>query len=334
MRCFTINMEGSRATLTAYLQDVSTEMPMMSGRPAIMICPGGSYEMCSDREAEPIALAYLAEGYNAFVLRYTVGREVEEVFQKAFADAENALELLRANAKEWNINPKKIAVIGFSAGGHLASCLGSMGKIRPNVILLGYPAIYFEERDEKGRPDSAAYVDRYTPPTFMFSTLEDEAVAPMLHPIRFAVALQKAHVPYEMHIFERGGHGYSLAKTHTAGGKEGLVDANFAQWFPMSINWLKLHMGDFEVKPDANYVKTRSKSMKMALEYLVEDDKKRTVLYEVAPNIKDLIINNSHALDYNLVTLARILPHMLPIEVQKRLDGEFLKLEKQGGLRR
>lgn len=106
------------ATLTAYLLDTSKEMPNMADRPAVLVIPGGGYYMCSDREAEPIAMAFAVHGYNTFVLRYTVGEGKD--FKMPLADAEEALTLIRERAEEWHVIKDKIAAIGFSAGAHLA----------------------------------------------------------------------------------------------------------------------------------------------------------------------------------------------------------------------
>ena len=95
------------ATLTAYLLDTSKEMPNMTDRPAVLVIPGGGYYMCSDREAEPIAMAFAVHGYNTFVLRYTVGEGKD--FKMPLADAEEALTLIRERAEEWHVIKDKIA---------------------------------------------------------------------------------------------------------------------------------------------------------------------------------------------------------------------------------
>jgi len=124
MKAFTKNLTNS--TITGYIHEKSGEMPNADIRPAVLVFPGGGYMMCSDREADPVALAYLAEGYNAFILRYTVG--IDEPVSKSFADADEAMAYLHSNAGELNIDKDKIAVVGFSAGGHLAACLVTMVK--------------------------------------------------------------------------------------------------------------------------------------------------------------------------------------------------------------
>ena len=115
-------------------------MPNYKTRPAILVIPGDAYMMCSDREAEPIALSFLAKGYAAFVLRYSVGKGAAK-FPRPLNDAEEAMELIISNAAEWGVEPEHIAAIGFSAGGHLCAALGTMGRVRPAACVLGYPCI-------------------------------------------------------------------------------------------------------------------------------------------------------------------------------------------------
>ena len=122
MKITQIPMGAHNAQLTCYLQDPCTEMPALDRCPAILIFPGGAYAFCSDREADPVALAFLNAGYNAFVLRYSVSQNcpVEEVYTNAFAEAQEAMDYLHQNAGDLHIDPEQIAVVGFSAGGHLA----------------------------------------------------------------------------------------------------------------------------------------------------------------------------------------------------------------------
>lgn len=229
-------------TLTAYLLDGSTEFSNITSRPAVLIFPGGGYYVTSDREAEPIAMAYLAEGYHACILRYSVGKESS--FQQAFNDAEEAMALIHKNAEEWNIDQNKIATIGFSAGGHLAASLGAMGDVRPNALLLGYPCILSDPGLAFKIPSVDEEVDHLTPPTFLFTTFEDKIV-PVHHTLKFMQALNKHEIPFESHVFQIGVHGLSLAKPLTSNGSQALVDKDFSQWFDLSISWLRQLFGDF-----------------------------------------------------------------------------------------
>ncbi len=230
---------GPDITLTTYILDTSDEMPNMKIRPAILVLPGGGYYFCSAREAEPIAMAFLAQGYNAFVLRYSLGKEKAK-FPRPLEDAESALELIRGNAEKWGIDPEKVAVIGFSAGGHLAAALAAMGKVRPNAAILGYPCILSSIGDVLAEPVPSVneFVDVKTPPAYIFSSCEDTSV-PIENSLAFASALNKAGVPFELHIFEKGNHGFSLANAVVCATKESrTANKSAARWFPMCVDWL------------------------------------------------------------------------------------------------
>ena len=122
MKIITVTLAPNQAVLTCYLQDQSPKMPNAAIRPAMLVVPGGGYQYCSDREGEPVALAYMAQGFNAFVLRYTA--DATTPIDKALQDGAAAMDYLRANAAELEIDPQQIAAVGFSAGGHAGSRAG------------------------------------------------------------------------------------------------------------------------------------------------------------------------------------------------------------------
>src|SRR5699024_696219 len=158
-------LNNGKALLTSYILNDSQEFKNITTRPAGLIFPGGGYHFVSDREAEPVAMSFFAEGYNAFVRRYSVG-EGEE-FASAFREAEEAIALIHQNADEWNVDKDKIAVIGFSAGGHLAASLATMGTIRPDALILGYPCILSSNKLAFPISSAEAEVDSSTPQTFL-----------------------------------------------------------------------------------------------------------------------------------------------------------------------
>lgn len=244
MKTFTMQLTNENVTLTAYLLDPSKEMPNVHIRPAILILPGGGYRMCSDREAEPVAMAFLAEGYQTFVLRYSLNQNA--AFPKPLNDGEEALELIRERSGEWGIDPDKVAVCGFSAGGHLAAALGTMGRIRPNAMILGYPCILAPMFKIMPVPIPGVdeSVDAATPPAFLFHTYEDTLV-PVENSLAFAAAMDREKIPFEMHIFRNGVHGLSLAKPFTSSGLRSMVDADAARWFELCMAWIKNIFGDF-----------------------------------------------------------------------------------------
>jgi acetyl esterase/lipase len=239
-----IPLDNKGVTLTAYLLDAADDLSNAKIRPAVLIFPGGGYYRCSDREAEPVAMAFLAEGYHAFVLRYSVGENA--AFPKSLSDAEEALELLHKKAADWGVEPGKIAVCGFSAGGHLAAALGTMGRVRPNALVLGYPCI-LESMSETLAfrvPSLEQQVDAQTPSTFLFATANDSRV-PVENTLAFASALDQTGVPFELHIFQDGAHGLSLAKPHTSNGSRPMVNAEAAAWINLCHAWLRRHFGEF-----------------------------------------------------------------------------------------
>ena len=246
MKSEVINLNKERnVTLTTYLLDSSNEFSNIEARPAILVLPGGGYSMCSAREAEPIAMAYLAEGYQAFVLRYSVAEN--STWPNPLNDAENALEMIRANSAVWGIDQERIAVIGFSAGGHLAAALSTIGKVKPNAMILGYPCILKEIENILSTPIPGLEnaVDRNTPPAFLFTT-RDDALVPARNSLSFMNALDKAGIPFEAHVFYTGQHGLSLAKAHTSSGAKSNVNSNVAKWFALSVDWLKQVFGEFK----------------------------------------------------------------------------------------
>ena len=175
--------------------------------------------MCSDREAEPIAMAFAVHGYNTFVLRYTVGEGKD--FKMPLADAEEALTLIRERAEEWHVIKDKIAAIGFSAGAHLAAALSTLSSTRPNACILGYPCILSE-------------ISRI----LAFGSASDKTV-PIINSIKYAEALTKNEVPFEMHIFAKGWHGFSLCTPSVCDKPESVIEnARASQWVKLCTDWL------------------------------------------------------------------------------------------------
>jgi acetyl esterase/lipase len=315
--------KDSNVTLTCYLHETSTEMPNVKTRPAMLIFPGGGYRMCSDREAEPVALSFMAEGYQAFVLRYTVGGSV---FNDAFADAENALALIREKAEEWHVDTQKIAVIGFSAGGHLAAILGTSGRVRPAAQILCYPAI-LEINARSGLPFPIPGADKAvtgkTPPTFIFATSEDE-LSLTEHSLRFALALNAANVPYELHIFQKGRHGLSLAKPLTSGGVKSMGEKRAAEWFCLSVDWLSDIFGDFPTEAESQMQKALHEyteySADVVLRELWKNSACQKLLLEKIPALEDEKTREI-AMPVSLRVMAEYAKEMIPLELLTELNS-------------
>lgn len=255
--------DSSPAVLSAYLHDVSPEMPERIRRPAMLVLPGGGYHFCSDREAEPFALEWLRRGYNTFVLRYTVISENDPapLYLKPLADAAAAVSLIRHNATEWGIDPQRIAAMGFSAGGHLCGSLAvhwddarlAAPNARPDAVILSYPvvspreasgfgSVYVAEKLTSNEPEWLDYfaieeqIRADMPPAFIWTTFEDGTVCPR-HSLRLALAMQQKGLPCELHMYDHGVHGYGLGNAET-GNQHAPADAQLASWTPLAAGWL------------------------------------------------------------------------------------------------
>ena len=228
--------EERNVTLTVYLQRVGGEFPSITRRPAVLVIPGGGYRMCSDREADPVALAYLQKGYQAFILRYSVGEAA--AWPNPLTDYEQAMELIRSRAGEWNLYPDKIAVVGFSAGGHLAASGAVMGRNRPNAAVLGYAVLQEEtvRRYVGNAPGLIGRVDTGMCPCFLFAARTDNVV-PIENTVKFLQALTEKEVPYESHIYSYGAHGFSTGDPAVLKpGQE--ICSRVPRWVEDSVEWL------------------------------------------------------------------------------------------------
>lgn len=236
----TLNEERN-VTLTAYIQSVGGKFTNITKRPAILILPGGGYQYCSDREADPVAFSFLQAGYQAFLLRYSVGKD--SIWPNPLEDVEQAMELIRSR-EDWNIYTDKVAVAGFSAGGHLAAAAATMSKNRPNAAILGYAVT---GNDVKAcnvtAPDTSLFVDKNTCPCFVFATRTDDLV-PIKNSIGFIHALEKADISFESHIYAYGPHGFSVGNSGVLTPGKPICNRAY-RWVEDSIEWLKDMFGDF-----------------------------------------------------------------------------------------
>ena len=261
MRTFEFVPEGtSGCSVKAWIHDQNgSESVKQRIHPAIIICPGGGYNHVSDREAEPVAKAYFAAGYNTYILTYTVGEGAKN-FVPLSQLAATMVEV-RKNADAWFTAKDKIAVCGFSAGGHLAASLGTLfnedqflqvyGKaddIRPDAMVLGYPVITSDEFAHVGSIERVSgaekgseeynwfsldkHVDAQTPPAFLWHTAEDKVV-PVENSIKMITALSAVKVPFEYHVVPKGGHGMSVCTNEV-----GTANPYNARWVEWSVTWL------------------------------------------------------------------------------------------------
>ena len=256
----------SGAQLIGYLRDRTVEMPAFNTRPAILILPGGGYAWCSRREADPVAMQFLQAGYNVFTLYYTCRSDetVPALHWQPLIDAAGAILHIRCNAEQFGTDPAKIAICGFSAGGHLAlsgavlDIPGETAQQRPNAVILGYPVITAGEYAHRGSfvqlagEDPAAQqafsledkITSRTPPVFVWHTMEDETV-PVENTLLLVSALHRAGVPCEAHLFEKGCHGTSLSTAEV-----NHPSAHRSRWLTLAREWLDdtfdFHLGTGE----------------------------------------------------------------------------------------
>lgn len=321
MRYFIKKMSKENVTLTAYIHDKSSELSNGNQRPAILIFPGGGYFMCSDREAEPVALAYMAEGYQAFVLRYSVGKDTP--FQDSYDDALEAFAYLKDKGNELGINTDKIAVAGFSAGGHLAASLAAISEGKPSAMVLGYPVILDEMGSgiKKDIPSVPDYVTKQTPPSYIFTTSTDELV-PIRNSLKMAEALDCNGIPFELHIFPNGQHGLSLAKAITSDGKPGMVNLTVEQWFQESIDFLKGIWGDFDTDNEDLVLGMdwRSIGIDTPLNTLLEREDCKQILLKCIPGLEQMLEMNPSAGLYSLNVMNQFSPEIITDEMLSEIE--------------
>lgn len=240
-------------TLTPYLPD-----PANATGAAFIVCPGGGYAGLAPHEGEPVALWLRANGIASFVLKYR--HSPKFAHPVPLGDAQRAIRTIRAHATEWKIDPTRIGILGFSAGGHLTASAGThydagnansgdpieRVSCRPDALVLVYPVITMGEKTHAGskknllgeNPDpklvelmsNEKQVTNDTPPTFLIHGVNDTAVDSD-NSTMFADALKRTGVPFEYHLFEDGPHGFGLGEKfqHLKG------------WPAMCANWLRAH---------------------------------------------------------------------------------------------
>lgn len=258
--------KGNNAILHCYVNDKLEDVSMITSRPAVLICPGGGYRRVSPREFEPIAFNFLSKGYNTFVLDYSVDTKV---FPQQILEVSSSVAYIRRNHKEFCVDPNKIVICGFSAGGHLAGSLATLwhnelsykklnleyGENKPNKVILCYPVVTTSEYAHKSSFKYLLADDQFDenklnllsleknitenmPNTFIWHTYEDTSVH-VMNSLLLMMELAKKKIPFEAHIYEKGRHGLSLAKNITSL-EETQIEKQAQTWFDLAINWLDL----------------------------------------------------------------------------------------------
>lgn len=252
--------ENGEGVLTTYVIQPWEDFSKDRVRPAMLVLGGGGYAFVSNREKEPIALEFLSKGYCAFALEYSVA---PIAYPYQLLEACMAMAYIRENAEELHVNKDMIGAIGFSAGGHLCGMLATMwndeevrkifkdkvDECRPDAVILCYPVISSDlsvahrgSINNISGGDVSKYdrfsldkrVDKNSSPAFIWSTVGDFTV-PCENSLLMAQAYKKADVPFELHIFQNGRHGLSLA-TEEVNSEEIPVQ----QWVPLCLTWLKV----------------------------------------------------------------------------------------------
>lgn len=267
MKKYTINLtehateDGFVPSFDAYILDKTDDGP----RPVVVICPGGAYYgVCANWEGERIAMSYISAGFHALVLNYTT--ESHGRFPRQIKELASTISYCRNMANDWQISSDKIAVCGFSAGGHLAASISTLWNCdeiftkeeietenhKPNASILCYPVISSGDFGHKdsfinllGSSDESSdtwklvslenQVTASTPPAFLWHTFADSAV-PVENSMLYASALRKKGIPFELHIYPKGEHGLSLASHGIARSKS--IFMRDYDWHKLSVDWL------------------------------------------------------------------------------------------------
>ena len=259
MRIIQIAVGKNEGSLTGYLQDFTQDGGIRNIRPSVVICPGGAYRFRSERERDPVALHFLSMSYNVFILDYSVLKDASAL--NPLIEASEAIIKIREHAVQWMCDPHGIAIMGFSAGGHVAASLATLhdhprllsvfdtkgGLNRPDAAVLCYPVI--STKAGIGHQESADWVsgnneeDRLlfsledqvtesTVPCFIWHTVTDASV-PVENSMHFASALRAKNVPFALHLFTEGTHGLSMCN-HEVGTPNHACQA----WVGLCSTWL------------------------------------------------------------------------------------------------
>ena len=253
-REFGLETPESPALLTCMIHDTQPERSF----PSLIVVPGGGYERCSKREGESCAVRFYSYGFNAYVLEYSV---INKRFPTALIELCEAVRYIKENAAEL-CSTDKLFAAGFSAGGHLAGCLGVFhnsdiigsykGNVTPDGLILCYPVISSGIYAHKGSVDNIAPDDELKklvsiednvtddfPKTFLWHCSDDKTV-PVQNSLLLAQRLSEHHIPFEMHIFPAGGHAIAMCDVTTVKDEnyERYIHPDVAVWSDLALTWM------------------------------------------------------------------------------------------------
>ncbi len=284
-------------TLTTFLSKTPGIVPKPLMRPAVIVCPGGGYNTCPHHgdEGDPVAMAFAMDGYQAFVLEYSVASTApieKTLFPAQVRDLGKAILTIREHAQEWEVDVDKISIIGFSAGGHLCGMYATTWHtpvlsdyfheasevFKPLTAMLIYPVADYvvQEAFRKSHPSplgdmdmntcvfgaadpdeelqkkySPAYlVSEHTAPMFI-AAAKDDGLVTAQNSLSLAMKLQEKGIPYELHMFEYGDHGFSLGRNIIEPYRQDKAHA-CAQWLPMAKTFLMHHIAPETTEYEAN----------------------------------------------------------------------------------
>ncbi|MHA8110122.1 lp_1002 family arylesterase [Lactobacillaceae bacterium Melli_B4] len=255
-------LPSSNAYLKGYVRESDSDSQHFK-YPAVIIVPGGSFTHISDQQSESFALSFAAQGYQSFYLRYSFENEKHPLLPHPLYELAAAVNYVKQNATELNVDPDRIIISGFSIGGLIVSLYNNLydnpsfieqtpadhaADLKPAATILGYPVIDLK----LGFPKDSAKIDDWVShdyeiaaensvtktnvPTFIWHTADDPVV-PSINSIKYAGALAEQQIDYELHIFHHGRHGMAMANSLTAWNDES-NDLHVAKWFPLAIEWL------------------------------------------------------------------------------------------------